>query len=163
MSDVRVRMMREADLEIVGALAGGLVRLHHQYDPDRFFLPPDVEDGYRWWFKKQLPLEEVVLAVAEVGGQLAGYVYGALGERDWNLLLDRHGAIHDVFVEPAFRRRGVAKQLMTFAIGELEARGAPRIVLASAFPNREAQALFRSLGFRETMVELTRTSTVAPR
>jgi ribosomal protein S18 acetylase RimI-like enzyme len=139
-------------------MAGGLVRLHHQFDGDRFFVPDDVENGYRWWFTKQLKRDDVVLAVAEVDGAVAGYVYSTLEERDWNLLLDAHGAIHDVFVDPAFRRHGAAKALMRFAIAALEALGAPRVVLSSAFPNREAQALFRSLGFRETMVEMTRTA-----
>ncbi len=162
MSDVRVRAMVEADLGPVGQLAGALVRLHHEFDADRFFLPPDVEEGYRWWFKQQLGRDEVVLAIAEFEAEVAGYVYGSLEERDWNLLLDVHGAIHDVFVEPRFRRHGVARALMAFAIEALEAKGAPRVVLSSAFPNREAQALFRSLGFRETMVEMTRRSKLQP-
>lgn len=158
MSDVRVRAMVEADLGPVGDMAGALVRLHHQFDANRFFLPPDPEEGYRWWFRKQLERAEVVLAVAEVDGTIGGYVYGSLAERDWNMLLDEHGAIHDVFVDPRFRRHGVARALMAFAIQALEGKGAPRIVLSSAFPNREAQALFRSLGFRETMIEMTKES-----
>jgi ribosomal protein S18 acetylase RimI-like enzyme len=156
MSDVHVRAMTKADLERVGVLAGGLVRLHHTWDAQRFFLEPGVEDGYRWWFSKQLGRDGVVLLVAEVDGVVAGYVYGSLEERDWNLLLDAHGAVHDVYVDEAFRRRGLARKLMEAAIGALEAQGATQIVLSTSTKNAEAQALFRALGFRDTMIEMTR-------
>lgn len=156
MGHVQVRAMTKADLERVGVLAGGLVRLHHAWDPRRFFLEEGVEDGYRWWFSKQLGREGVVLLVAELDGVVAGYVYGSLEERDWNLLLDAHGAIHDVFVDEAFRRRGVARTLMEAAIAALEGQGATQIVLSTSTKNTEAQALFKTLGFRDTMIELTR-------
>ncbi|MBL8922416.1 MAG: GNAT family N-acetyltransferase [Myxococcaceae bacterium] len=156
MSDVHVRVMTNSDLPRVGELAGALVRLHHQWDPKRFFLVDGVEDGYRRWFSSQLRRDGVVLLVAEVQGAVAGYVYGSLEERDWNQLLDAHGALHDVFVDAAFRRRGVAKALLLAAIDALEGQGAPRVVLSTSTKNVEAQALFRSLGFRDTMIELTR-------
>ncbi|MCA3016136.1 MAG: GNAT family N-acetyltransferase [Myxococcaceae bacterium] len=158
MTEPRVRPMTKADLPAVGALAGELVRLHHGFDARRFFLEPGVEDGYRWFFDRQLGRPGVVLLGAELEGQVAGYVYGSVEARDWARLLDRHGAIHDVFVASTFRRRGVARALVAAGLRALEAAGAPQVVLSSAVQNREAQALFRSMGFRETMVELTRTA-----
>jgi ribosomal protein S18 acetylase RimI-like enzyme len=156
MSDVHVRNMKKSDLPRVGELAGALVRLHHSWDPRRFFLEECVEQGYQWWFAKQLDHEGVVLQVAEVGGAIAGYVYGSLEDRDWAMLLDAHGAIHDVFVDAAFRRAGVAKALMLSAIAALEGQGAAQVVLSTSTANPQAQALFRSLGFRDTMIEMTR-------
>jgi ribosomal protein S18 acetylase RimI-like enzyme len=155
MTELQVRPMTKADLEPVGALAGQLVRLHHAYDARRFFLEPGVEDGYRWFFSRQLGKPGVVLLVAELEGRVAGYLYGSLEARDWAKLLDAHGAIHDVFVDEAVRRRGVARALMEAGRRALEAAGARQLVLSTATPNREAQALFRSLGFRETMIEMT--------
>lgn len=157
MSDVHVRNMTKADLPRVGELAGALVRLHHSWDARRFFLEEGVEQGYQWWFSKQLGQEGVVLQVAEVGGAIAGYVYGSLEERDWAMLLDAHGAIHDVYVDATFRRAGVAKALMLSAIAALEGHGADQVVLSTSTSNPQAQALFRSLGFRDTMIEMTRT------
>jgi ribosomal protein S18 acetylase RimI-like enzyme len=159
MSDVRVRTMTTGDLGPVGLLARQLVRQHHQFDPDRFFLTPDVEVGYRRWFTSQLGRPGVVLLVAELDQQVAGYLYASLEERDWAMLLDDHGALHDVYVDERFRRRGVARALVLAGVAALEQRGAPRVVLSSASQNREARALFASLGFRETMVEMTRTGT----
>jgi len=42
------------------------------------------------------------------------------------------------------------------ALEWLESRGAPRVVLMSASRNEGAQRLFERLGFRRTMVEMTR-------
>jgi ribosomal protein S18 acetylase RimI-like enzyme len=157
MSEIVIREMTRADLGPVGTLAGDLVRLHHHFDARRFFLTEGVEEGYRWYFGKALDEKsrKTVLVVAQVDGAVAGYVYGSLEPRDWAKLLDAHGAIHDVFVSEAHRRKGIAKQLMLEAIKRLRAVGAPRVVLSSATPNTSAQALFASLGFRSTMVEMT--------
>jgi ribosomal protein S18 acetylase RimI-like enzyme len=38
----------------------------------------------------------------------------------------------------------------------LERLGAPRVLLHTASQNREGQALFAKLGFRSTMIEMTR-------
>ena len=149
------RAMRKADLGPVSKLAGQLVRQHHAFDARRFFVPDDPEEGYRWWFTKQLTAKGTVLLVALVDDEIAGYLYGSVEGRDWNMLLDAHGAIHDIFVDSRFRRRGVAKALMQAGIEALRAKGGEQIVLSSAAPNVEAQALFESLGFRRTMIEMT--------
>ena len=38
----------------------------------------------------------------------------------------------------------------------MRTRGVPRVVLHTADPNAEAQRLFQRLGFRPTMIEMTR-------
>jgi predicted GNAT family acetyltransferase len=99
---------------------------------------------------------EVVLLVALRDGRIVGYAYGRLEERDWNQLLDACGALHDVWVEPEERRAGVAAALVEALCQSLRAKGAPRVVLHTAAGNAAAQALFARLGFRRTMVEMTR-------
>jgi ribosomal protein S18 acetylase RimI-like enzyme len=150
-----IRAVSVADLPAVAALAEKLVRLHHAFDAERFFVPERVAEGYAWWFEKELGRDEVVLLAAEIDGSLVGYVYARLEERDWNMLLDAAGAIHDVWVEPEARGHGVARALLAAAVAALRAKGAPRVVLHSAAKNTEAQALFEGLGFRRTMVEMT--------
>ena len=151
-----------ADLPRVAKLAAELVRLHHNFDPQRFFCPDRVEQGYEWWFGQELGREQVVLLVAERGDRLVGYVYARIEERDWNQLLDTHGAVHDLWVEQQDRRSGVASALAGAAIKALTAKGAPRIVLHTAAANEAAQRFFERLGFRRTMVEMTRESDMDP-
>ncbi|MEZ4223251.1 MAG: GNAT family N-acetyltransferase [Polyangiaceae bacterium] len=151
-----VRLARSEDLEPTARLAGELVRMHHAVDPDRFFLPNQVESGYAWWFERELARKEARLFVAEAEGRILGYAYGTLEERDWNLLLDSHGAVHDIFVVEDARKTGVGELLVNALVSELEAMGAARILLGTMVSNTPAQRLFARCGFRPTMLEMTR-------
>lgn len=150
-----IRDMTPADLDAVSLLAEQLVLLHHAWDTTRFFTTPDVAKGYRRYFQSQLGEAGVLLLTAEVDGLVAGYLFGTLEARDWAKLLDAHGAVHDVFVAAAHRRHGVAQALMNEAKARFRRLGAGQVVLYSAASNEQGQALFRQLGYRPTMVEMT--------
>ena len=45
---------------------------------------------------------------------------------------------------------------MQAAVDWLREHGAPRVILWTAAPNQAVQALFRRLGFRDTMMEMTK-------
>jgi ribosomal protein S18 acetylase RimI-like enzyme len=157
MNDVVIRPATPGDLPRVAELAGELVRMHHAVDAERFLLPERVEEGYAWWLERELGRAEAAVIVAAAADQIVGYAYGTREGRDWNALLDEHGAIHDVFVAKEARRGGVGQKLMEGIIAELRRRGAPRIVLSTMIGNESAQRLFTACGFRPTMLEMTRT------
>jgi ribosomal protein S18 acetylase RimI-like enzyme len=146
------------DLPAMARLAAALVRQHHETDPQRFFMPEDVERGYRWWFERELASATVVLRVAESEGRVVGYTYGRLEERDWNALMDACGALHDIYVDAATRGHGVGAALLTETLDALKALGAPRVILHTMAQNAAAQRLFARAGFRTTMFEMTRES-----
>lgn len=114
------------------------------------------EEGYAWFLGTQLREDDVVVFVAEREAQIVGYVYAALEPQSWKELREACGYIHDVVVGESGRRSGVATALMEAAINWLRERGAPRVVLGTAQANDGAQRLFERLGFRRTMVEMTR-------
>lgn len=151
-----VRPAQETDLAPMAAMAADLVRFHHALDDRRFFLARGVEEGYRDWFARELRHREAILLVAERTGSIVGYCYGRIEGRDWNMLLDRHAALHDVFVRADARERGVGAALLEAFAERARAQGAPRIVLSTATQNTAAQKLFARLGFRATMIEMTR-------
>ena len=70
-------------------------------------------------------------------------------------LRDTAGFVHDVVVDPAERRTGVAAALMDAAIVWVKAQGVRSVMLWTAAPNDGAQRLFDRLGFRRTMIEMT--------
>ena len=152
-----VRPARPADLPAVCRLAAELVRMHHRLDPPRFLLIEPVEDGYQWFFSREIKREGALILVAEddADGTLLGYAYGTLEARNWNALLDACGKLPDLSVAAAARRRGAGRALVDAMFAALKARGAPRVVLLSAWRNPEAHAFFETLGFRRTMLEMT--------
>ena len=158
MSDaITIRRATRADLAALGKLGALLLRTHYQFDPQRFMAPGShPEEGYAWFLGTQLGEDDVVVFVAERQAEVVGYVYAALEPQSWKELREACGFIHDVVVDEGRRRSGVASALMEAAIDWLRERGAPRVVLGTAQKNDAAQRLFDRLGFRRTMVEMTR-------
>lgn len=149
-----VRPMQENDLPAVGQLAGGLLRLHHQWDPGRFFSVADPENGYARFFGSQLAEANTVLLVVEIEQRVVGYFYGCLEGRDWNMLLDAAGHLHDVLIAESHRRGGLAEKIVRAGMDALRAKGAKRFVAHVWMGNEASRALVKRLGFRETMVEV---------
>jgi ribosomal protein S18 acetylase RimI-like enzyme len=152
-----VRRATDADAPALGRLGGMLLRAHYAFDPERFIAPgSDPESGYEWFLRSQLNEDEAAVFVAEQDGQVIGYVFAALEPISWKELREACGFIHDIAVDDPERRAGVATALMNAAIEWLRSRGAPRVVLGTAERNAAAQRLFEKLGFRRTMIEMTR-------
>jgi ribosomal protein S18 acetylase RimI-like enzyme len=138
-------------------VSGLLLRTHYEFDRQRFMAPgDDPESGYASFLRWQMQEDDVAIFVAEQDGQVVGYVYAGLEPQSWKELREAAGFIHDVIVDAAGRRTGVASSLVEAAAQWLKARGAPRVLLWTASPNEAAQRLFERLGFRRTMIEMTR-------
>ena len=151
-----IRPAERRDLPALGRLGAMLMRTHYAFDKDRFLAPGDrSESGYASFLGNVLDSEDDRVFVAENDEGIVGYVYVALEPMSWKELRGPAGFIHDVAVVEEHRRSRVATQLMEAAIGWLRERGAPRVILGTAAPNKAAQTLFRRLGFRDTMIEMT--------
>lgn len=153
---ITIRRATPADEPALGRYGGALMRQHHAFDPDRFILVDDPEAGYGVFLVAQLDDPNCVVLVAERDGAVVGYAYAGLEPMSWKELRAACGYLHDVFVDPIARGSGAGERLVREALAFLEEKGAPRVVLWSAAGNAAAQRLFARLGFRHTMVEMTR-------
>jgi ribosomal protein S18 acetylase RimI-like enzyme len=155
--DFSIRPASHSDLPALGRLGAALMRLHYEFDPKRFMAPPDrPEEGYARFLGTQLDADDAVILVAHRDDVILGYVYAAIEPASWKELRERCGYVHDVLVDPEARRQGVASILMNAAFDWLKSHGMPRVVLGTASANVAAQRLFAQLGFRPTMIEMTR-------
>jgi ribosomal protein S18 acetylase RimI-like enzyme len=148
-----VRRAEQRDLRALSRLSSLLVRLHHRLDSDRF---PAVEEEYSEFLGSQLERLDAVIYVAEDDGKVVGYIFAALEPLSWKELREPAGFIHDLIVEEASRGLGIAGRLAEAASVWLETQGAARIMLGTAARNENAQRFFERLGFRRTMIEMTR-------
>jgi len=156
-SSLTIRRATGADLPTLGVLGASLLRAHYAFDQQRFMAPRgDSEAGYAWFLGSQLKEDDVAVFVAEQAGNIVGYVYAGLEPQSWKELREAAGFIHDVVVTPEAQRHGVASALIDAACEWFRSIGAPRVVLWTAEKNEVAQRLFTRLGFRRTMIEMTR-------
>jgi ribosomal protein S18 acetylase RimI-like enzyme len=154
---ITIRPATPADLPTVGRLGALLVRLHHDFDPERFIAAaPRTEQRYASFLGSQLDEPNVVILVAEWNSEVVGYTYGGIEDYDYMALRGPAGVLYDIVVDPAHRGHGVGRMLLDTTLAVLAARGAPRVVLSTAEQNESAQRLFARAGFRRTMIEMTR-------
>ncbi|MBX3189548.1 MAG: GNAT family N-acetyltransferase [Labilithrix sp.] len=152
--------MTDDDLPAVSTYAGRLVRMHYALDPKRFLHLTNPEAGYARYFAGELRSDDVVLLAAVLGGAIVGYAYARLEPRSYNELLDACGKLHDVYVDERARGQGIGEALVREVVRRLAEKGAPRVLLLTAVQNEAAQRMFGRLGFRTTMLEMTRESDV---
>ncbi|HET7219071.1 MAG TPA: GNAT family N-acetyltransferase [Vicinamibacterales bacterium] len=152
-----VRRAQARDAATLGSLGAALMHLHFAFDPQRFLSPGEHADrGYASFLRAQLDNEDAAIFVAEIDERIIGYVFAGLEPRSWKELRGPAGFIHDIVVEERARGSGAGRALVDAAIAWLRDRGAPRVLLCTAEQNQGAQRLFERLGFRRTMIEMTR-------
>jgi GNAT superfamily N-acetyltransferase len=152
-----IRSAEPRDASALGTLGATLMRTHYAFDAQRFLAAGDhPERGYASFLRSQLQDDDALVLVAERDGRIVGYVYAGLEPMSWKELRGPAGFIHDVMVEDDEQGAGAGSALIDAAIAWLRDRGAPRVMLWTAEPNVAAQRLFLRLGFRRTMIEMTR-------
>ncbi|MCX5924242.1 MAG: GNAT family N-acetyltransferase [Candidatus Dependentiae bacterium] len=86
---------------------------------------------------------DMVVKVLKVGDNIAGFLaYYPLSEHVWQLLF--------LMVDQDFRRQGIAKKLLKFAVDDMVSRGAIKVSLATRNNNFKAQSLYKTFGFKLT-------------
>ena len=152
-----VRRATPADLQSIGRLGAFLIEEHYGFDPQRFLAArPGTPEGYASFMSTQLEDPNKAVLLADDSGDVVGYAYATVEGYDYMALRGPAGILHDIIVEPEHRGRGVGRLLLDAALAFLRSRGVPRVVLSTAERNVAAQRLFTSVGFRRTMIEMTR-------
>lgn len=152
-----IRPATPDDVPALGRLGAQLMRLHHEFDRQRFLAPGESpEQGYGHFLGSQLGDPDVFLHVAELDGRVVGYVYAGIEPLSWKELRDECGFVHDLLVEEAARGKGFGLALLEAAAAWFGVREMPRVMLWTAHQNTTAQHLFTRAGFRPTMIEMTR-------
>jgi len=153
----RIRRATRDDLDVLGRLGAALMRAHYAYDPERFMAPGATpEKGYARFLASQLDQADAAIFVADHAGTVAGYVYAGIEPVSWKELRDECGYVHDLVVDDDHRGHGIGTALMDAALAWMSERGVPRAVLCTAQRNERGQRLFEHLGFRRTMIEMTK-------
>src|SRR5579884_3708358 len=151
-----IRKAEPRDMAAVGRLGALLIQTHYAFDTKRFLAPmAGAEKGYAAYLAGLLDSKDDCVFVAERDGEIVGYVWADLEPMSWKELRGPAGFVQDLIVVEGARRQGIATKLLSAAMDWRREHGAPRIMLWTAAPNDAARALFRRVGFRETMIEMT--------
>lgn len=152
-----IRRATNDDVAAILPMVRAICDLHAERDPERFKVLPDVLERYAAWLPKQIADVRSVLVVAARGdGSLCGYLVGTVEPEVPIFWVPECGWIHDVWVDPAERRHGVARQLVQAAIDHFTTVGVKQMRLHTGAFNEAAREHFESMGFRRSVVEMLR-------
>jgi ribosomal protein S18 acetylase RimI-like enzyme len=97
-------------------------------------------------FRSHLDHPDAAVFVAEIDDEIAGAVTLWIQPRlNW---VTPQAWIPDLYVDPAFRRRGAARALLDACAAEARSRGCHRMVLESGHHRAEAHRLYEDYGFQ---------------
>ncbi len=117
----------------------------HFRELDPAFVPH--EEWKRSYFEKIQSNPDFFLRWIIVRGEHAGFIL--FGLESHRFLPRKTGAIYELYVASAHRRKGVARACARQAIRELQAFAPSKIQLEVAEGNTAAAELWKSLGFRK--------------
>ena len=84
-------------------------------------------------------LEYGLCWVVAEGGEIRGFIAVRLLHDEWHLM--------NLGIDPVWRRRGLAREMLNKVIGELQAKGGSPLLLEVRSGNEAAVALYKTSGF----------------
>ncbi len=152
---VTIRPARLEDVPAVLPMVGRTCALHESLDPAKYGFLPEPQRRYERWLAERTTDPSGVFLVAQAeDGRLVGFLVGA-SEREIPIYRTQaYGFFHDLWVEPAYRRAGVARQLVMQGVQRFAQLGLSQVRLDVSVRNEPALRLFESCGFRPAVVEM---------
>lgn len=154
-----IRPATVADVPHVLPMVRAICDLHEARDPERFRVLPDVIARYASWLpeRAQDPRSVFVVAQDSSSAALLGFAVCTIEPEVPIFWVPECGWIHDLWVEPAARRRGIAQGMIDLIAQRFTSLGITQIRLHTAAFNDDARTLFSRSGFRPCVVEMLRT------
>ena len=136
------------DAAAIAPLFQGVQALHAAHIPAVFKPPGENQDAVAW-LKGVLAGPNVYPLVAEIDGNVVGYLMAQDVRRDQSMFRPAHRyfMLEHITVAPAFQDRGIGTDLMHTLFAEAIARQIARVELEVWNFNEKAQRFFARHGF----------------
>jgi putative acetyltransferase len=146
---LEIRRYRDGDAAGVRAL---FVRVN------QLMAPPHLAEAFEGYIARSLAEEIDVIPAYSGARQGAFFVAQAEAKLLGIFGLEAAGEgameLRRMYVDPDARRQGIARRMLAFAEDEARRLGAREMVLSTSEIQKEALALYRNAGYRETREEI---------
>lgn len=149
-----IRSATPADVPAVLPMVAKICALHESWDSAKYGFMPHPEQRYEKWLTRLTNNERSVFLVAEDQGQLIAFLVATVEQEIPIYRLQEFAFIHDLWVEPEHRQKGIARQIVMLSIERFHQMGVKQIRLDTAAVNESARRLFASCGFRFSTIEM---------
>lgn len=157
---MRIRLAGGSDRQGLLALWLDLILHHRHLDPD-YPAPPGIRELLLGEIDRGLRSRSCRLGIAEGDSEPVGFVFAEIGGDERSLAASPGMAwIHELYVDPSWRRQGVGSALVDFADGFFKEHGTELASVRVEIANQEALGFWSRLGFGERARILTRAASM---
>jgi ribosomal protein S18 acetylase RimI-like enzyme len=133
-------------MEVLQARLEHLEEVAKLFDQYRVFYQSSSDlEAAREFLQDRFHKQDSIILVVQNDGRIVGFtqLYPSFS----SVSMKPIWILNDLFVEPAWRNKGMAKRLLRAAEDFARTTEAVRITLATQISNTAAQALYKSLGY----------------
>ncbi len=149
MADLAIRLASASDRPALTSFIAALQDFETTLHANRR-RGAEIAETYLGWLDGEVAAGDGAILVAEREGQAIGFV-SCWAERDDDMLVKEaeraFGYVADLFVEAAFRRRGVGVALLAAAEAHLAGLGLTQFRISALAANADACAVYERLGY----------------
>jgi ribosomal protein S18 acetylase RimI-like enzyme len=153
-----IRLAKREDADAIARMWENLVRYHRLIDEA---LPDFAPDGGRLYAQRltdRLQDTHTRVLVAEEEGKVVGYVLGVIVDLVPEMFSQEDGGfLADIYVEEAYRGRGIGRSLVEALSVWFKERGVSYFEWYVASHNRDGRAFWNALGGRDIMIRMRTT------
>ncbi|MCG6134224.1 MAG: GNAT family N-acetyltransferase [Nostoc sp. LLA-1] len=149
-----IRSATTDDVTAVLPMVSKTCALHEYWDSAKYGFLSHPEQRYQKWLTRLVNDERSVFLVADNEGQLVAFLLATVEKEIPVYRLKEFAFIHDLWVEPEYRRQGIGRQIIMLSIECFQQMSVKQIRLDTAAINESARKLFTSCGFRLSTIEM---------
>ncbi|MEH2180331.1 GNAT family N-acetyltransferase [Nostoc sp.] len=150
-----IRPATITDVPAVLPMVAKICALHESWDSAKYGFLPHPEQRYEQWLTRLANSDgRSIFLVSENEGQIVGFLVATVEQEIPIYRLQEFAFIHDIWVEPEYRQKGIARQMVMLSIERFQQMGIKQIRLDTAIANEAARQLFASCGFRFSIIEM---------
>lgn len=148
-----IRKAVAEDLPAVIELWTELMDFHRDLDP-LFTRSAEAADSFLKYLGESMESDDTELIVAEVSGELVGYVLANVSKYPPVFDQEKYGMISDAAVADSYRRQGIGEALVTSATDWFREKGLSRMEMRLLNANPVSCAFWEKMGFVPYMTTL---------
>ncbi|MBN3874788.1 MAG: GNAT family N-acetyltransferase [Nostoc sp. JL33] len=149
-----IRSATTTDVPAVLPMVAKICALHESWDSAKYGFLTHPEQRYEQWLTRLANSERSIFLVSENEGQLVAFLVATVEREIPIYRLQEFAFIHDIWVEPEYRQKGIARQMVMLSVERFHQMGVKQIRLDTAAANEASRRLFASCGFRFSIIEM---------
>lgn len=145
-----LRPAKLKDLPRLAELGVALLKYHQKFDP--YFAPAaDARTIYLKYFRTCIYSRKNLLLVAESENKIIAYSLAKLDTRPRVFKIRKIGHLNDMFIEPQFRRQGLAKKFLQESYKWFKEHKITNVHLSYHSKNQPGRQAWEKHGYEEYM------------